>query len=52
MEFSHYVQGCSTYLGATAIIHVLKTYKLNVIIILEMACAALFLAPMVIYPSL
>jgi len=52
MEFSHCVQGCSTYLGATLIVNVFKTCKLDVIIISDMVDAALFLAPMVIYSFL
>lgn len=41
------VQGCSTYLGAAPIVHVLKTSKADVIITSRVADAALFLAPMV-----
>jgi hypothetical protein len=51
MEFPHFVQGCSPYIGATPIIHVFKTCKLNVIITSHMADATLFLSPMVIYSS-
>jgi hypothetical protein len=51
MEFSHCVQGCSTYIGATPIVHVFKTCKLNVIITSHMVDATLFLSPMVIYSS-
>lgn len=40
-------QGCSTYLGAAPIVHVLKTSKADVIITSRVADAALFLAPMV-----
>jgi len=47
MRFLSLAQGCSTYLGAAPIVHVLKTSKADVIITSRVADAALFLAPMV-----